>query len=467
MRDGKQLLDQVRSLGVREQLEGQQAGAATCAPPGPAVEELGARGCDHDQWKVPQPLSERCDKVEEAVVGPVEVVEDQENGLHTGELLQKTPPRCEPLGSSIIGLLVSRHAEERDEMSSHPVRVGGGLDRKGRDHAGELGLGHRSRIGFEHSCLCLDHLAKRPEAHVLAVGERSAAEPGDRSEDAVVNDPMQLADETGLADPGDADHRHEAWLPLAQCCADRIAQGAELLLPADERCRSQPLGPDWHSGHARLPGRDAKRLSLRLDCVRSRVFDRDLGSTIRRLVDEDRAGLGCRLKPRRGVDDVAGRHALACVRARVERNQRLSGRDPDPDLELTLRRERVSDRKGRPNRSLGVVLVRDRRAEHGHDRVADVLLHGASEALELRAHAGVVRLQQPADVLWVHALRAGREADEVAEEAGDDLALLARCRRDRERRAALGAELGVLGVLRSAGRTGHAVMARSASPSRM
>src|SRR4029077_15715318 len=35
------------------------------------------------------------------------------------------------------------------------------------------------------------------------------------------------------------------------------------------------------------------------------------------------------------------------------------------------------------DRSLGVVLVRDRRAEHGHHRVADVLVDGALVALDL------------------------------------------------------------------------------------
>ena len=45
-----------------------------------------------------------------------------------------------------------------------------------------------------------------------------------------------------------------------------------------------------------------------------------------------------------------------------------------------------------------------------------------------RAHARVVRLEQPPHVLRVHPLGSGGEADEVAEEAGDDLALLARRR---------------------------------------
>ena len=78
-----------------------------------------------------------------------------------------------------------------------------------------------------------------------------------------------------------------------------------------------------------------------------------------------------------------------------------------------------------PDGALRVVLVRDGRAEDGHHRVADELLDRAAEALELRAHARVVGLEKAPHVLGVHPLRARGEADEVAEEAGDDLALLA------------------------------------------
>ena len=45
--------------------------------------------------------------------------------------------------------------------------------------------------------------------------------------------------------------------------------------------------------------------------------------------------------------------------------------------------DRVADRERRADRALGVVLVRDRRAEQRHHRVADELLHRAAVALEL------------------------------------------------------------------------------------
>ena len=139
--------------------------------------------------------------------------------------------------------------------------------------------------------------------------------------------------------------------------------------------------------------------------------------------------------PRRGVDDVAGRHAFSRVGSRVERDERLARGDADAHLELTVLGERFADRQRRPNGSLRVVLVRDRRAEDGHDRVADELLDRSAEALELGAHARVVGLQEPRARPRGPCARRGREADEIAEEAGDDLALLA-LRRRGERRCA-------------------------------
>ena len=89
------------------------------------------------------------------------------------------------------------------------------------------------------------------------------------------------------------------------------------------------------------------------------------------------------------------------------------------------------------DRALGVVLVRGRRAEERHHRVADELLDGAAVALELGADALVVRAEERLDVLGVELLGPLREADEVAEDDRDDLALsawLARAMVQRVRR---------------------------------
>ena len=86
----------------------------------------------------------------------------------------------------------------------------------------------------------------------------------------------------------------------------------------------------------------------------------------------------------------------------------------------------IANRQRRPDCALRIVLMCHRSPEDRHHRVADELLDRAAEALEIRADARVIRRQQGPHVLRVELLRAGREADEIAEEDGDNLALLAR-----------------------------------------
>src|SRR5438445_3953959 len=57
--------------------------------------------------------------------------------------------------------------------------------------------------------------------------------------------------------------------------------------------------------------------------------------------------------------------------------------------------------------------------------VADALLDGAAVPLQLRAQPRVVGLEDADDVLGIYLLGAGGEPDEVGEEHGDDLSLLA------------------------------------------
>src|SRR6266496_1219933 len=93
--------------------------------------------------------------------------------------------------------------------------------------------------------------------------------------------------------------------------------------------------------------------------------------------------------------------------------------------------------------------------EHGHNRVTDELLHRATERLELRAEAGVVRPDPGLDVLWVRVIGRFREPDQVAEEDGHDFAFLS-SRRDRLGKGgrAYLAEPGPVRVLLAAARTG-------------
>jgi hypothetical protein len=139
----------------------------------------------------------------------------------------------------------------------------------------------------------------------------------------------------------------------------------------------------------------------------------------------------------------------------------LAGVDPDPDrqvqaLGLLQPLERLQDPKAGAHSALGVVLVRDRGAEHGHDRVADELLNRAAVALDVGAQERVVRAHGREYVLRIGGLRARREPDEVAEQDRDDLALGAGIGGGRLQRApAFQAELRVAGIVRAAARAQH------------
>jgi hypothetical protein len=107
---------------------------------------------------------------------------------------------------------------------------------------------------------------------------------------------------------------------------------------------------------------------------------------------------------------------LALLDPCVERDQCLTGGDADVDLQVSAGGKLLTDRQGGPYGALGVILVRDGRAEDRHHRVAHELRDRAAVPLEDRAQVGVVRLQEPLHVLGVHSLGARREPHEVGEQ---------------------------------------------------
>ena len=120
-----------------------------------------------------------------------------------------------------------------------------------------------------------------------------------------------------------------------------------------------------------------------------------------------------------------------------------AGGDPDAVLaaELVVEPvERVADLGRRANGAERIVLVHDRHAEDGHDRVADELLDGAAVPLEHALHGVEVPPHHAAQELGVEPLAERGRLGDVCEEDGDDLPRLGRDASAREARAAAGAE---------------------------
>jgi hypothetical protein len=149
-----------------------------------------------------------------------------------------------------------------------------------------------------------------------------------------------------------------------------------------------------------------------------------------RLLPDGDAHFGCnRLDPRRGVDTVASQESLADSRADVEANERLARVDPDPQSERRAAESfevarLVDDPQRGADRPLGIVAMGRRHPEHPDDRIADELLDDAAMELDLRARSNEIPAEHPVDVLRVGAFAGRGKADEVAEQGGDDLALL-------------------------------------------
>ena len=131
------------------------------------------------------------------------------------------------------------------------------------------------------------------------------------------------------------------------------------------------------------------------------------------------------------------------------------GAPPPRSSSSTRRTARCIDSEA-PDGPLGVVLVRDRRAEDRHDAVAGQLVDVTAERLDRAGQRRQHPVGDGADPLRVQVFGPGGEVGQVAEEDGDDPPLGDRQRcAAAERRAAVVAEPGARDRDRAADRAGH------------
>ena len=97
-RSARERGDQRRRVRRQQRPERERGAVGLAAAPlGPALEQLGARGGDEQHRRVRGPLDEIVDEVEQAVVGPVDILKQEDQRPLLGQRLEQRPPRGELL----------------------------------------------------------------------------------------------------------------------------------------------------------------------------------------------------------------------------------------------------------------------------------------------------------------------------------------------------------------------------------
>ena len=153
-------MDEARGVVVGERRERDRRRVRLAsAPAWTAREELGASGADDEHRHSGRPVDEVVDEVEQAVVRPVEILEDEHERASLCERFQEPPPGGERLGLAIAShVLRLGQADERPEMALDPLPVGRAFQHL-RDDAAEPLLHLIRRVGLEDARVGFHHLA--------------------------------------------------------------------------------------------------------------------------------------------------------------------------------------------------------------------------------------------------------------------------------------------------------------------
>ncbi len=253
-----------------------------------------------------------------------------------------------------------------------------------------------------------------------------------------------------------AQHCDELGSPLPYRLLEPSSDGCELRITADHG-RVQSPGEGFSSSRRQQPIRwDALGLALQLERLNRLHLHGIPDQAIGGFSDQDLTlGRGL-LQTGGNVHGVAGDQPLpAGDIARDHFPSVHSGPvgQPHPPAPLKLLvdlGQRLAHLVGGSDRPQGVVFMRPRQPEDGHDGVTDVLLHGPAVALQDLLHSSEVVSQDFPKRLRVEALPQAGRALEVTEDDGDRLARLLGGQLDRKLRTAEPAQPEAVGVLLAA-----------------
>src|SRR5581483_9615826 len=384
------------------------------------------------------------DQVEEGVLGPVDVVEDDDEWLSCGRQLEEPPRSPEHLVQ-----WVSAFGEADCRRNAY--------GRIGTLRSCEL---EKARTGLLGRVLAVDaggvarDLEKGPERDAASISQAPATyDPAFRRDPA-----PELVDEARLAGARLRDERDETAHALGSRGRERGLERLELAGAPDDRTAVIPLqGLGCVDRDEPICG-DTLRLSLGIDGIDRFDLHRVPHEPVGRLAEQDFVRRRRLLQTRCGVHDVSGHEPLArCRVARHDLARVDAGPVPDRDapalLELGVQlRQCVAHLGCGPHGAEGVVLVQKGQAEHRHDRIADVFLDGAAVPLECRSHLVEVARHHLSDCLRVELLSHRGRPLEVREDDRHRLSHLTNRLRGDELCTAESAQPEALRVLLSAGR---------------
>ena len=397
----RERVDQLLAVGRTEGLELDRRRAdAASAPVRADVEQLRPGETDDQQRPVLHPVGHVLDQLEERILGPVDVLEDEDERLRLRHQLPPLARRPRDLLLAALAVDCFEDAARQAEQVGHRLRraaVAKLLDRDvERIVVGDVGR-------------ALHHLGQGPVGDALAVREAAALEDGrafERGE--------ELVHHAALADARLSVDGEEMRAPVADGPGERVLEELDLVVPPDERrdrdpCRRAAVGAD------RDPDPDGLLAAPDLDGADIVDLDPAERQPVHARADQDLTGISDLLQSRSEIDGLAGGEGrvagagddLACL-------------DADARLELEVL-DRDEDLQRRANGPLGVVLVCRRNAERSHHGVARELLDGAAVGLDTAGNAVEELGHAPPHDLGVAGRDQRRRVDEVDEKDRGEL----------------------------------------------
>ena len=439
--------------------ESETVSAFGLPPPQPGRRSSSSgRASDDEQRHAARPVDEVVDEVEQAVVGPVEVLEDQHQRARSASASKKRRQAANASLAAVAASARRRRGRRAAGGGARPSRASAVADDR-RRRLGELGLGRvgASRVSRMPACA----LTISPSAQKLTPSPYGSERP------------WRQVTSSGPASDVLSSSQTSRLLPMpgtptsVTSCGSRSRRARERIDAGASSSRSRPTS--WRSGRAarrrrrsapglrppprRRPARPCPSpRPARRSRTRSRARSRRYVVSPTRMPFDRRGGL----QARGGVDDVAGDHRLARAPARAS-----SATSASPVVTAM----RTCSSSPCSVESASRIASAARTARSGSSSCATGAPKTAITASPMnfstvppkrsssaRSRAWYGR-EDRAHVLGVEPLGAAGEADEVGEEDRDDLALLAH-------RARCGAASGVPHAIQKRARRGFSCRTR-------